>query len=71
LLAVLSAPDLSAAEVAGAARLVANRNARNRTEFDSLPAAAWDRLAAAVVEGDDQDKRDRLARRRAKLERSQ
>lgn len=65
LLTVVSADDLTAAETAGAARLVASWAARCRSEFDSLPPAAWDRLTAAVADGDDDDKRDRLARRRA------
>jgi hypothetical protein len=68
LLAVLSAPDLTAAETAGAARLVAGWPARHRPEFSHLPPAAWDRLTAAADEGDDQDKRDRLAHRRAESE---
>lgn len=68
LLAVVSADDLTAAETAGAARLVASWAARRRSEFDSLPPAAWDRLTAAVADGDDNDKRDRLARRRAEAE---
>ena len=70
LLTVVSAPSLTAAETAGAARLVAGWPARDRSEFDGLPPAAWDRLTAAVADGDDQDKRDRLARRRAKAEAS-
>lgn len=70
LLDVVSAPGLTAAETAGAARLVASLATRRRSEFDGLPPAAWDRLSAAVAEGDDQDKRDRLARRRARPEAS-
>jgi hypothetical protein len=62
--AVASAHDLTVAELAGAARLVASWHARDRSEFDSLPADAWDRLTAAAAAGDDEDKRDRLARRR-------
>jgi len=70
LVAVISAPDLTATETAGAARLVASWHARNRSEFDRLPRAAWDRLTAAVADADDKDKRHRLARRRAKAKRS-
>lgn len=68
LLAAVSAPDLTAAELAGAARLVAICLARHRSEFDSLPPAAWDRLIAAAAEGGDEDKRDCLARGRADRE---
>jgi hypothetical protein len=70
LLTVVSAPSLTTAETAGAVRLVASWPARDRSEFDGLPPAAWDRLTAAAADGDDQDKRDRLARRRAKAEAS-
>ena len=66
LLAVVSAPDLTDTELAGAARLVASWGARNRSEFDSLPEAAWDRLTAAAAEGDDDDMGGRLARRRSR-----
>jgi hypothetical protein len=66
LVAVVSAPDLTATQAAGAARLIASWPTRRGAELRSLSPAAWDRLAAAAADGDDQDKRDRLARRRAK-----
>jgi hypothetical protein len=53
LLTVVSAPDLTAAETAGAARLVASWPARHRSEFNRLPLATWDRLTAAVAVGGD------------------
>jgi hypothetical protein len=65
LLTVVSAPGLTATETAGAARLVASWPAPRHAELSSLPPAAWNRLTAAIADGDDQDKRDRLARRRA------
>ena len=68
LLTVVSAPDLAAAETAGAARLVASWPARHRSEFNRLPLATWDRLTAAVAVGGDRDKRARLARHRADSE---
>ena len=68
LVAVVSAPDLTATQAAGAARLVAGWPAQRGAELRSLSPAVWDRLAAAAAGGDDQDKRDRLARRRAKLQ---
>jgi hypothetical protein len=68
LFAVVSADDLTAAETAGAARLVASWAARRPAEFNRLPPAVWDRMTAAVADGDDKDKRDRLARRRAESE---
>jgi hypothetical protein len=68
LLTTMSAPGLTPAETAGAARLVASWPAQRSAELGSLPPAAWDRLTAAVADSDDQDKRNRLARRRAESE---
>jgi hypothetical protein len=64
----VSADDLTAAQTAGAARLVTDWAARRPPEFNSLPPAAWDRMTAVVADGDDKDKRDWLARRRAESE---
>ena len=61
LLTVVSAPGLTTVETAGAARLLASWPAQRRAELSSLAPAAWDRLTAAVTDGDDRDKRNRRA----------